>query len=160
MSDWIRESNLIEGIDDPKEDARCLVVWKLLRRKRWSLTSVLWIHSRIMFVLNRRIAGKWRECNVRVGNHIPTHWHNVPGQMSAWVWNETFAHEKGWEEIKKAHVRFETIHPFEDGNGRTGRMLMNWQRVKAGLEPLCIKASERVEYYKWFTDQPPRGAGR
>ena len=152
IPDWIRESNLIEGVNDSEEDARCLKAWKELQQREWTITTILWIHKRIMFVLRRDIAGKWRDCNVQVGNHIATHWHNVPGEMSAWAWNERFAWEHGgWDEIKKAHVRFERIHPFEDGNGRTGRMIMNWQRKMEGLEPLCIKASERQEYYKWFS---------
>jgi len=48
------------------------------------------------------------------------------------------------------HINFEKIHPFIDGNGRIGRMLLNWQRVKLGLPVLVIKESEKQEYYKWF----------
>jgi len=48
------------------------------------------------------------------------------------------------------HIHFEKIHPFVDGNGRMGRILMNWQRVKVGLQPLIIWASERQAYYAWF----------
>ena len=78
------------------------------------------------------------------------HWSEVPTQMAAWTWNNKYAHERGEEAIRQGHIDFETIHPFEDGNGRTGRMLMSWQRKKAGLEPLLIRASERWEYYQWF----------
>jgi len=51
---------------------------------------------------------------------------------------------------KKLHVHYEAIHPFIDGNGRTGRMFMNYWRVKVGLPILVIKELERHEYYEWF----------
>lgn len=56
------------------------------------------------------------------------------------------------DDIKADHVQYEIIHPFVDGNGRTGRMFMNWQRLKVGLPILIIKESEKYEYYKWFEE--------
>jgi hypothetical protein len=53
---------------------------------------------------------------------------------------------------KNAHIRFERIHPFVDGNGRTGRMLMWWHERMLGLEPTLIKAEEKEKYYEWFKD--------
>lgn len=44
------------------------------------------------------------------------------------------------------HHRFEKIHPFMDGNGRTGRMLMNFILIKNGYPPLIIPVKDRVEY--------------
>ncbi len=46
------------------------------------------------------------------------------------------------------HAKFVEIHPFEDGNGRTGRALMNWVLMKAGYPKLYIPVSKRQEYYK------------
>ena len=148
---WIRESNLIEAIDDKKEDHRCLRVWQELQGKELSVTTILWIHRRVMWVLHRSIAGHWRECNVQVGSHIPTDWRNVPCQIQTWVRNNEYPYGRNDESIRQGHIDFETIHPFRDGNGRVGRILMNWQRKNAGLEPLLIKASERASYYRWFT---------
>ena len=55
------------------------------------------------------------------------------------------------ETIEQDHIWFEKIHPFEDGNGRTGRILMNIQRLNAGLPLLIIhEGKEQMEYYKWF----------
>lgn len=52
--------------------------------------------------------------------------------------------------IKHDHISYEQIHPFADGNGRTGRMFMNWQRLRSGLPILVIKARSRQTYYQWF----------
>jgi fido (protein-threonine AMPylation protein) len=51
---------------------------------------------------------------------------------------------------KEMHIRFEYLHPFEDGNGRMGRILLNLHRRALKLPFLIIKESEKDEYYKWF----------
>jgi Fic family protein len=154
MADWIRESNLIEEVDDPAEDTRCHQAWEWLQRQPWNIDTVLLLHKRIMRKLNPRIAGKIRTCDVYVGNYRAPSWTLASGLLTEWVRaTENSANEA---QIKHDHVQFESIHPFEDGNGRTGRMLMNWQRVRAGLEPLVILARERWDYYDWFKNQRSR----
>ena len=48
------------------------------------------------------------------------------------------------------HLRFESIHPFIDGNGRTGRLIMNLELIKAGFLPVNVKFTERARYYECF----------
>ena len=147
--EWIRESNLIEGVNDPLEDRRCLRAWNELQGKPWSVETVLWLHRRIMSKIRPDIAGKWRDCDVVVGGYDAPPPNEARVYIREWVELEGVIadYEDG---IKAAHVRFEKIHPFEDGNGRVGRMLMNWQRVRAGLEPLCIPNEQKRAYYAWF----------
>lgn len=64
----------------------------------------------------------YRDCNVRVGHWVAPHFDLVPKLMSLWV-----------DAIKdpalspdEAYLEFERIHPFRDGNGRTGKILHNW----------------------------------
>jgi Fic family protein len=47
-------------------------------------------------------------------------------------------------------LRFEAIHPFIDGNGRTGRLILNLELIKAGLLPVNIKYTDRLKYYDCF----------
>lgn len=145
---WIRESNLIEDVDDPEEDIRSLRAWKWLQKQEWCWWTILELHRRIMLKQNLYIAGRLRKCDVRVGNYVAPSWKEVGLLLKNWI--SRSRHEKRPSYIKELHVDFESIHPFEDGNGRTGRMLMNWQRVRAGLEPLLIKADKRQDYYEWF----------
>ena len=55
---------------------------------------------------------------------------------------------------KRTHIDFEQLHPFEDGNGRVGRILYNIHRVTLGL-PIHIihEGEEQMEYYKWFKEE-------
>lgn len=46
------------------------------------------------------------------------------------------------------HAKFVEIHPFEDGNGRTGRALMNWILIKAGYPKLFVPFKNRQKYYE------------
>lgn len=145
MREHIHQSNLIESVTDPREVTQSLRAWQYLARQP-EITEdvVLKTHYLIMERLWHNIAGHYRDCNVEVGGRVCPSWHSVPFRMEEWLL--TFQKMTPQE----AHVKFEHIHPFRDGNGRTGRMLMWWHEKSLGQEPTLIKFDERFKYYRWF----------
>ena len=54
------------------------------------------------------------------------------------------------ERVARFHLEFESIHPFIDGNGRTGRLLMNFELMQNGYPPINVKFTDRKRYYDAF----------
>jgi Fic family protein len=52
------------------------------------------------------------------------------------------------DDILNFHVQFERIHPFQDGNGRVGRLIMFWQCLHSGIVPFIITDELRLFYYR------------
>ncbi len=153
LEEFLRESNAIESeySDQAYEDS--LLAWDYLitisqnELDGLSLEVIKAVHYLLLYELCPDIAGKFRNCEVTVGNHEPPRHYAVQYKLKALL---DFI-PKTEEDIKRWHVDFENIHPFEDGNGRVGRILMNWQRVKNNLPLLIIhEGEEQGEYYKWF----------
>ena len=62
------------------------------------------------------------------------------------------------ERVANFHLQFESIHPFIDGNGRTGRLIMNLQLIKEGLPAINIKFADRKKYYDAFDEYSKTGS--
>lgn len=146
---WIHESNLIEGVDDAAADLVCLKAWRWSLDQPLSLEMLLELHRRIMKGrLSPSYVGVLRSVDVTVGGRLCPPWENVPSLLNDWL--RRFAGASGEAQTIIAHVAFENVHPFVDGNGRVGRMIMNWQRVLSYLRPMTILYNDRWEYYGWF----------
>ena len=61
------------------------------------------------------------------------------------------------EAIVDSHIQFERIHPFSDGNGRTGRMIMNYSLLKEKLPPFIVHKSDRGVYIERLANQDVEG---
>lgn len=59
--------------------------------------------------------------------------------------------------ILDSHIRFERIHPFSDGNGRTGRMVLNYSLLKHGFPPLIIEKETKSEYFDFLGSEDIEG---
>lgn len=152
--EFIHQSNLIEGYDSSEVDKMSLGAWEWLVLQDELSHGVICKTQKTITTfqddLRPHERGYYRsmaKVNVYVGNHYAPMWHMVDSLMSNWLLDYKGL---GW---KAAHIRFEQIHPFADGNGRTGRMLMNWQRLKEGLPLLTIWNKDKADYYKWFKEK-------
>lgn len=82
----------------------------------------------------------------------------TPSLMAQWIGNLQYQleHAQSDEEnikiIGDFHIQFERIHPFSEGNGRTGRMIMNYSLLQQGLPPLIIQKEQRADYIKVLSD--------
>ena len=61
--------------------------------------------------------------------------------------------EEKLERILDAHIQFERIHPFSDGNGRTGRVIMNYSLLQEGFPPLIIEKETKATYIELLAKQ-------
>ena len=158
INEFIKQSNLIEGVDDEKADADSLSAWnRALVYGQISFGMITEAHLLMMENLDEDIAGMIRdasEVNVTVGGISCPDFSEVRDLLRIWVEEAQNVDDRDIvnleEWIKVMHVKFEKIHPFEDGNGRVGRLVMNWMRVKNGLPILVIKDAEKQNYYQWF----------
>jgi hypothetical protein len=80
----------------------------------------------------------------------PPPWPDVPRLVSEWLENaeqlRTAAQGADPEALARMHARFERIHPFLDGNGRTGRLVLNLLLVRLGYPPAIIYKGDRSRY--------------
>lgn len=116
---------------------------------------ILDLHKSLLSQIDDSIAGRFRSGKewVRVGNHLGANPLFVPSLMQELVDNFDSDNSSYFlDKIAFFHAEFETIHPFVDGNGRMGRLLINLQLTQLGLPPIIIQnKSKRSEYYPLFS---------
>ncbi len=155
VKQFIKNSNLIEGINDEQADKTSLKAWEfaLEKKNKISVEYILKIHK-ILMADRKDLAGKIRNYPVYIGDECRDQDANkIHQQLETQVMLLTIkpSGKTSKESYAKfCHVHFEKIHPFGDGNGRTGRILYNIHRLNMGLNIAVIKETERQEYYKWF----------
>ena len=94
---------------------------------------------------------------IQGSDHIPPEPEKVPNLMNYYIYNYNNDIEDIFLKIAKYHIEFEKIHPFEDGNGRTGRLLLNYELLKNDLPPVVISKDERVKYFEFIRKNDSSG---
>ena len=98
--------------------------------------------------------GVYRRVPVRImgAYHQPVQPYNIETEMEKLLQNYLESTEHIVTKLARFHIEFEGIHPFIDGNGRTGRLLVNLELMKAGYPPIDIKFTDRITYYDAFDE--------
>jgi Fic family protein len=119
------------------------------------LNLILSFHKTLLTDIDNTIAGRFRTGKEwgRVGNHLGANPLFVPTLMQELVDNYTQNKSSYFlDAVAHFHAEFETIHPFVDGNGRLGRVLINLQLLNLGYPPIIIQnKSKHTEYYSLFS---------
>ena len=94
---------------------------------------------------------------IRGSEHIPPAPEKIPNLMTYFVYNYNHDDEDIFTKIARYHIEFEKIHPFEDGNGRTGRLLLNYELLKNNIPPVVISKEDRVKYFEFLKNNDSTG---
>lgn len=98
--------------------------------------------------------GVYRRVPVRImgAQHEPVQPYLIEPKMEQLLHDFAESNEHIVTKLARFHIEFEGIHPFIDGNGRTGRLLINLELMKAGYPPIDIKFTDRIAYYNAFDE--------
>ena len=98
--------------------------------------------------------GVYRRVPVRImgAQHEPVQPYLIEPKMEQLLHDFAESTEHIVTKLARFHIEFEGIHPFIDGNGRTGRLLVNLELMKAGYPPIDIKFTDRIAYYNAFDE--------
>ena len=111
---------------------------------------ILVMHGMLLAGIDDSIAGRFRRPGeyVRVGTHIAP----APELVERMIDNTMLAYSSDLEsyfldKIARFHLDFENVHPFCDGNGRIGRVIIDFQLLRLGLPPLVVRNSDKHALY-------------
>lgn len=102
----------------------------------------------------REDRGVYRRIPVRImgAQHEPVQPYLIEPKMEQLLYDFAASTEHIVTKLARFHIEFEGIHPFIDGNGRTGRLLVNLELMKSGFPPIDIKFTDRIAYYNAFDE--------
>lgn len=134
------------------------------KHEKLTKNIILLLHQMLITNINDDIAGRFRQKNeyVRVGSYIAPAPELVESMMEN-IQNEYSSNLESYfsDKIAKFHLDFEHIHPFIDGNGRIGRIIINYQFIQLGFPSIIIRNKEKKHYYQAFqnydADQKTKG---
>ena len=134
---------------------------KRAKEQELNFDVILSLHKMLMSNIRDDIAGRFRKDDeyVRVGSHIAPAPKEINGSLEKMLSEYNAAsHESIIKRIAHLHLAFEYLHPFNDGNGRIGRVINNYLLIREGFVPINIKFIDRKKYYDAFKEFDERDA--
>jgi Fic family protein len=144
--------SMIEHLETINHREAIFFIEELISNKEplseWNIKN---IHALILKEIDNTNAGKYRSENVVISGaeHIPPKHYEIGDLMQKLI-AEYQSEWEGFHPVVRAtllHGEFVKIHPFIDGNGRTSRLLLNFELMQNGYPPIIIKNAERARYY-------------
>jgi Fic family protein len=144
--------SVVEHLETINHREAILFIEELISNKEqlteWNIKN---IHALILKEIDNKNSGRYRNENVLISGakHIPPKHFELDHFMQKLI-REYEKEWKAYHPVVKAsllHGEFVKIHPFIDGNGRTARLLLNFELMKHGYTPIIIKNERRADYY-------------
>ena len=144
VDDVIETANHFRCIDRIIDDAKAVLTEKLIKELHRILKSGTSDAGKDWFVV-----GDYKKLPNEVGGMETALPEEVAGEMmKALLAEYNEKKEKTFEDILDFHVKFERIHPFQDGNGRVGRLIMFKECLKYNIVPFIIEDNLKMFYYR------------
>jgi len=100
-----------------------------------------------MLIDKQDMSGEYRNYNLMISGHRPTSYEKVPRKMLELVESKPSGTRHPIEDVAFFHLRLEKIHPFGDGNGRVGRLIINIMLEQKGYPAIIITFDDRKSYF-------------
>ena len=143
VDDVIETANHFRCIDRIIDDAKAVLTEKLIKELHRILKSGTSDAGKDWFVI-----GDYKKLPNEVGGTNTALPEEVSDRMKALLAEYNGKKEKTFEDILDFHVKFERIHPFQDGNGRVGRLIMFKECLKYNIVPFIIEDNLKMFYYR------------
>jgi len=147
LQDKMAPKKPLRDIKETELHAKVFLEMLVKKEKIMRELMIRW-HKEIFGETKHDIAGVFRNYLIRVGSYVAPDWQDVKKLMNELIEFINKSNMNSVELAARAHYRFEKTHPFGDGNGRIGRILMNHILWHAGYPMLIIEYKKRKSYYK------------
>lgn len=155
------EKSLIEHLEAKNHQTALEFLFATIKpNSQISESYILKLHGILMNSI-RPDAGQYRKHGVRiVGANIPTaNYLKIPELMNGLIGDVNKKEADIFRHVALAHSRFEQIHPFSDGNGRVGRLIMQTMLLRKNLAPAIIRQENKKIYNKYLNKFQTEGDG-